>query len=235
MSRHLSEILLIQIVATYLVILGHSYPFVTEVPAWIIDTRTFIYCFHMPLFVWTSGYLLVYSQQSSKTTVKLFAKKRFLKLLIPYIILSLFAIVPKFFMQSFLNDSVNFDAMSIMRMFFVPRENVWGHFWFLPMIFILGIIGFGLDKLFNVLHKQHIGWLITTLIAFLIYCIVGHRHVCQWFGLDDLISFGWVFALGAHCCNTNILNIIKLPPPHYKRNNSYPHFFRDCNHYLYLE
>lgn len=212
-QRHLSEILLIQIVATYLVVLGHSYPFVTEVPLWIIDIRTFIYCFHMPLFVWISGYLLVYSQQSSKATTAKYAKKRFLKLLVPYIVLSLIAIVPKFFMQSFLNDSVNFDVMSVMRMFLVPRENVWGHFWFLPMIFLLGLIGFGFDKFFRYINQQRLGWFIITLIAFLIYCIINQKHFCEWLGIDDLISFGWVFALGAYCANFNILNNSKLPPP----------------------
>lgn len=75
MLRHLSEILLIQIVATYLVILGHSYPFVTPLPEWLIQTQIFIYCFHMPLFVWISGYLLIYTRQTVRNTAQAFIKK----------------------------------------------------------------------------------------------------------------------------------------------------------------
>lgn len=208
-TRHLSEILLIQIVATYLVILGHSYPFITPVPLWLQQAQVFIYCFHMPLFVWVSGYLLVYSQQSLRNSPKTFIKKRALKLLTPYLILSLVALIPKFLLQSYLNDSVVLDPLSLVRTFLCPRENVWGHFWFLPMIFILGIVGLLIDKLLHKLSLSVIGWSAITSGAFIVYSVFFHRHISSWLSLDDLIAFGWLFALGALCAHLSILNKIR--------------------------
>lgn len=205
MPRHLSEILLIQIVATYLVILGHSYPFITPLPEWLIQTQIFIYCFHMPLFVWISGYLLIYTQQADRYSTKAFIKKRTLKLLVPYVVLSVIAFVPKLFLQTYLNDSVSFDAYSMLRMFLVPRENVWGHFWFLPMIFLLGITGIVVDKILSKFYKPKVGWLLILGISFVFYCAFFKSQISPWFSIDDIINFGWIFVLGILCAYYHVL------------------------------
>lgn len=209
MPRHLSEILLIQIVATYLVILGHSYPFVTPLPEWLIRTQVFIYCFHMPLFVWISGYLLIYTQQSLRNTTGTFVKKRFIKLLVPYFVLSLVAIIPKYFLQPYLNDSVGLDSYSVLRMFLVPRENVWGHFWFLPMIFLLGIAGICIDKLLRKFDIPKQGWLIILAITFITYCVFYKQQICPWFSIDDLISFSWIFVAGILSAYYEVIGTVK--------------------------
>ncbi len=219
-SKYLSEILLVQIVATYLVILGHSYPFITAIPDWISHTQVFIYCFHMPLFVWISGYLLVYTDQSRRNGLRAFCRKRFMKLIIPYIALTIIAFLPKFLAQQYLNDSLSLDAESIVRVFLVPRENIWGHFWFLPMIFILGIVGFAIDKLGDRLNKRisekyskrdlgrKILWLAIFLLSSLANILCYGNKISGWFSIDDLINLGWVFALGAFCGCFKVIEII---------------------------
>ncbi len=177
-KTYLSEILLIQIVATCLVIFGHSYPFTVDVPLWLNQTLLFIYIFHMPLFVWISGYLLIYTQQTGRYGASGFVRKRFLKLLIPYFALSVIALLPKYVLQPFLNDSVSLDCYSLLRIFFVPRENVWGHFWFLPMIFALGVMGFSLDKLFGSYKIRKYGWGITVCVFFTGYVLVA-SHISR--------------------------------------------------------
>jgi len=172
MKKYLSEILLIQIVATYLVVLGHSYPFTIDVPEWLTQTQLFIYSFHMPLFVWVSGYLLIYTQQTERYDLSSFARKRFLKLLVPYFALSLIAILPKYALQPFLNDTVTLDGYSLLRIFFAPRENVWGHFWFLPMIFALGVSGYLLNKVFDLFNIKKYGWGMTVLLFFISYASI---------------------------------------------------------------
>lgn len=199
MKKFLSEIFLIQIVATYLVICGHSYPLESQIPNWLNNARAFLYTFHMPLFVWISGYLLIYTSQSLKTTVQGFLFKRFRKLIIPYIILSAFALVPKFIVQPYISDSFNFDIISIVRIFAVPRENVWGHFWFLPMIFIMGCIGFGADRLFCRFELRKIGWMALTSALFCVYVMTFKQDICGWFAINDLLAFGWFYSLGALC------------------------------------
>lgn len=153
----------------------------------------------MPLFVWISGYLLVYTQQSKGQRFKHFAKKRFLKLLIPYFALSIIAILPKYTIQQYLNDTLTLDSHSILRAFFAPRQNIWGHFWFLPMIFIQGVWGYVLDKLFSKLCIRKIGWTAVSFTAFLVYYFYYKQDLCQWFSVNDLIAFSWVFASGCLC------------------------------------
>lgn len=203
MKKYLYEVLLIQILATYLVIIGHSYPLTITIPQWLNHTRTFIYSFHMPLFVWISGYLLIFTQQTTHNDLDIFIKKRFLKLLVPYIILSLIAIIPKYAVQPYLNDSLTLDVITLIRTFFVPRENIWGHFWFLPMIFTLGITGFIFDTLLIKNGHRKIGWTLMTIILFVAYVCFYKQNISQWISLNDLISFGWIFALGAlsACCS----------------------------------
>lgn len=213
MSKYLSEVLIIQLLATYLVILGHSYPFVTDIPGWLQKAQIFIYCFHMPLFVFISGYLLIYTSQSIKNNTKEFFRKRFLKLVVPYLALSLVAIVPKFYLQHYLNDSLNLDSESLIRVFLVPRENIWGHFWFLPMIFIQGISGFILDKLFIKFKFRKTGWAITTVILFILYAVTFQVAITPWFSVSDLVKFSWLFSLGCYCASVCFIERLRIIHP----------------------
>lgn len=199
----LSGILLVQILATVLVILGHSYPFVTPFPRWLYQTRTFLYIFHMPLFVWISGYLLVYTGQSAQGP-KTFLVKRFNRLLIPYIFLTIIAVIPKLFLSGYLNRGLNLDTYSFIRIFFVPRENTWGHLWFLPMIFFLGLLGFYWDRFISKRHSGSAGWLILTLVLFLTDLFLPKSIMTNWFAIKDMIKFGWYFAFGGFIASTNI-------------------------------
>ncbi len=208
-KEFVSGILLVQIVATYLVILGHSFPFITSFPDWLDSARTFLYAFHMPLFVWISGYLLIYTRQSLKYNTRQFAARRAIKLLIPYIILTIVAFIPKYAVQPYLNDSIELDAESIVRVFLVPRENIWGHFWFLPMIFILGIAGFLADRIFVKYGLSKLGWAIITAVLLILYIFTFNMEITQWFSLKDIVIFGWVFALGALCACYDSLTLLR--------------------------
>ena len=198
--NYLKYIVLAQIIGCLFVILGHSYPFVTPLPQWTLDTRWFIYCFHMPLFVFCSGFLFKYTCQSRKKTFLEYVKKRFKRILIPYFVLSIIGILPKCLFASVLNDSLQFDAISLTRTFLVPRENVWGHFWFLPMIFFLGVITYVMDKYFRK-SKSGImdggGVLLLFLLLRLCYTPVV---ALEWFGINDIIKYGWCFYLGFFVC-----------------------------------
>lgn len=133
----LKYITLAQIIGCCLVILGHSFPFVTPYPCVLMEGCRFLYAFHMPLFVWCSGFLFAHTMQTERKTFVQYVSQRALKLLVPYFLISLIGLVPKILASSVLNDTLNMDAMEIVRAFLVPREGVWGHFWFLPMIYLI--------------------------------------------------------------------------------------------------
>lgn len=130
-----------QIIGCLLVIMGHSYPLTGIVPQHMENLRQFIYYFHMPLFVFMSGYLLIYSGGLKKYGSKNYIKKRAVKLLTPYFLLSVVAFVPKVLLSSFTSDKAEFSFEYLITNFLVPRDNIWGHFWFIPMIFTCVIAG----------------------------------------------------------------------------------------------
>ena len=188
---------LAQVLGCLLVIFGHSYPFVTDVPKWIIDVRTFIYCFHMPLFVWCSGYLLVKTESSLRYSFSQYAVRRAKKLIVPYIALSLIGLVPKVLFSGLLNDTLRFDDEMLIRAFLVPRENIWGHFWFLPMIFLMGLAGFVADK---ICHSQKMRSCFFGAFTIIFVCgsFISFKGDA-WLGIRDFLDYFWMYCFGAFC------------------------------------
>lgn len=178
-----------QVVGCALVIFGHSYPFVTEYPDILQSIKVFLYEFHMPLFVFCSGVLLVLSGATEKYDFPTYLRRRAMRLLLPYFVLSLLGIVPKVLFSSVLNDSLHFDAFEIFRAFFSPRNNIWGHFWFLPMIFLLGILGY---LLLRVSKKK---WVRYAALAVSFAALFAPK-LTDWMGVDDLVQNAFYFVLG---------------------------------------
>ena len=134
-TNRISFISTARVIGILLVVWGHSYPFNVPIPGSLDAVRSFVYTFHMPLFILISGYLAGKSRKSPGEYIANRAKK----LLIPYFALSLAAFLPKMLVQQYLNDSVEFSLAYLLRTELVPRENVWGHFWFIPVIFAFGV------------------------------------------------------------------------------------------------
>lgn len=206
----MNYISLMQLVGCLLVIFGHLYPFTSYVPARLWDVQSFLYCFHMPLFVFCSGFLLIYSGQIQKQSFGAYAKKRAKKLLIPYVVFSLIGIVPKLLFSQFLNDSLSLTFEGITRAFLVPRENIWGHFWFLPMIYMMGLFGFAIESAGMKHRNSAILWSIVGICAL---AASSYRPAFGvWFGINDVLAYFWVFALGALSAKLPKINAIKIPP-----------------------
>jgi len=195
--KDLKYITLAQIVGCLLVILGHSYPFVTEMPNAVEQVKGFIYLFHMPLFIFCSGYLLTYTKQIERKSFSEYIGQRTKRLLIPYFVLSLIGILPKYIFSSVLNDSLQLDAMSLVRAFLVPRENIWGHFWFLPMIFFMGALAYLIEKYVLAKSNKAMGWGVVTLILMGVSFFYQPTYDLKWLGINDLALYGWSYALGA--------------------------------------
>lgn len=189
-NQRLDQITLMQVLGCIFVIMGHSYPFVTPFPSALLHFRSFIYCFHMPLFVFCSGVLLQVSHSSEKYGFLQFLKRRTMRLLLPYFVFSLLGVIPKILLAPMLNDSFSLDFWELIRAFFVPRENIWGHFWFLPMIFFCGLIGYGFSCLFRKMPWAR--WIILLVSALGLFL----PEISSWFGLDDLLQNLFYFVLG---------------------------------------
>lgn len=177
-----------RVIGTLLVVLGHSYPFNVPIPAVLNELKSFIYTFHMPLFILISGYLSVWKATGQRNIYYIAARAK--KLLVPYFVLSLAAFVPKMLVQQYLNDSVEFSFLWLIRSELVPRENVWGHFWYIPVVFFLGVFSAFCGK--RLKERKRI--LILALAAS--YLLLYFPETTNWFALEDIRQNLFYYILG---------------------------------------
>ena len=177
-----------------LVVFGHSYPLgKAYIPETLLTIRSFIYTFHMPLFFFISGMLLNYTSECSNhhsyKQELIFIKKKASKLLIPYFLLALVAIIPKYMVSQYISDTVSLDGGYLIKTLLSPRDNVWGHFWFIPVLFFFFCF--------------RIIWLraakrTALAIALTVFVVVLHFYPLnsRWVGLRDISIYCIFFWLG---------------------------------------
>lgn len=78
-----------------LVVMGHYVP--DNSPAWYVLVHDVIYTFHMPLFMFVSGY--VYIATKKRSTYGDFLLKKVRRLMVPYLTTSVMVIVIKLLTQ----------------------------------------------------------------------------------------------------------------------------------------
>lgn len=125
MKQRLVYISNARIIGILLVVFGHSYPLTGEIPNLLDIVRNFIYCFHMPLFVFISAYLVSQTQSIDKYGPKQYIKNRFIKLFVPYLGLSVLGFFPKILMSKFINDEVELSVTYFFKTILV-REKMFG-------------------------------------------------------------------------------------------------------------
>ena len=184
---HYTEIDHLYTLGIVLVILGHSHSsewntFSGTILETIIE---FLYTFHMALYFAIAGFLFASSSRIEREGFGTWIGKKAIRLLTPYFLLSLVAILPKWIVSG--------SANNIMDLLLRPRLGVWGHFWFIPVLFVVySIFGF-IRKITNGKNKAFV-WLITLAIAFIIYFLPIDA---QWFGWSDIRENCIFFAGGS--------------------------------------
>lgn len=207
-------------IGAILVVFGHSYPTTTSNLPYIVDEiRTYIYSIHMPLFFAIAGFLLKNKEikvNLNKNNYEKVENKKFIlskakRLLTPYIVLTIIGFIPKILMSQYVNDDVSFSINYMIRIIFYPRENVWGHFWFIPTLFILYLF----SNVMLASDKSKIKSIFMT-IFFTYLCI--YPIDTDWFAIHDICMNAIFFWVGIksyrYICNevseTNIIKIIIL-------------------------
>ena len=175
-----------RVIGILLVVFGHSYPFEVYLPALLWKVQGWIYQFHMPLFVFLGGYLLAKTRRRAGAYIG----QRAVKLLVPYLALSLAAFVPKVLVQSLLNDSAELTFWYLLRSELVPRDNVWGHFWYIPVVFFLGSIGIVMLKAMCRSAAVRFGVLAAA------FALLFLPKTTDWLALEDIRKTAFYFVLG---------------------------------------
>lgn len=117
--------------AIILVVIGHYIP--NDAPNWYIEMRNIIYVFHMPLFLFASGY--VYQTFRSDISIMKFYKKKVERLMIPYITTSIIVILIKMLVESIMPVENPVEIDSIVKIFYLPEAGY--YLWYIWSLFTI--------------------------------------------------------------------------------------------------
>lgn len=194
MNKKLKFISYAYAIGAILVVLGHSTPTgVSDMPLIVDKIRTFVYCFHMPLFFFIAGFLFKYTSKKKTKPYGTFMKNKLIKFLTPYFVLSAIGIIPKILLSAFVNDEVSFSLYYVFEAIFNPRLNVWGHFWFLPTLLII----YSLSYLILRCYKNKVLFSAVLAIALALSAFPINT---DWFAVKDICLELIYFCIGISVC-----------------------------------
>ncbi len=188
-KKRLGFISFIQFVGVLSVIYGHSMNSI-DVPQWILETKYWVYTYHMPLFFLVSAFLFsFYGGFKHKGGYKKTLWAKFERLIVPYIIWNLLFIAPKYFLADYSVDHIELTPGYFLHIMLSPRDNILGHTWFLFALFEM----FVLAILFEKLKANKRLWIPVTIIFLVLNCFgVEDRFLA----VGDLMKNGIYFWIG---------------------------------------
>lgn len=149
----------------------------------------FIYSFHMPFFIAVSGMTLAISYKP-QLTLKRISQTRAKRLLIPFIIVTIFLSIPLKYISGYWNASEN-----ILLDIFCGQILLLGnsHLWYVVSLFYITIVYIWLMR-----HNYNSGWIFWSLCV--IATFIGNRLVFtrfgECFGITGFLRFFLYFSLG---------------------------------------
>lgn len=159
----------------------------------------------MPLFVFVSAFLVTKVKSLERHGCKKYILSRAIKLFVPYVFMSLIGILPKILLRSFINDNIQISFTYFIKAFFVPRYNIWGHFWFIPMIFIFAVITI---PYISLIKKSKT---ISILLCIASFGLLFVPDITEWFGLNDVKNYLCWYLLGLILGDQeNFENVLKV-------------------------
>ena len=207
MKQRIVEYDYVRAVAVLLVILGHcSYykimtdyggvnygidPYQTLSSVWIGRVTATLYCFHMPLFVALSGCMFSMTvAQKGVQPFRLFAKKKAIRLLIPFLFVALFWSIPLKYASGYWDGS----ATDVLRQIFLGQILMYGnynsHLWYLLAIFNVFLLAFIVEK-YN-LRKNPQAFFCVLIVLSVAGRLCGHHMV----GITESMSYLVWFYVG---------------------------------------
>lgn len=187
------EVDILYAIGTFLVVLGHSHSSNWEnfQGTILVKNIDVIYTFHMPLFFFIAGFLFWNSNKLFKIGYKKWIKEKTIKLLTPYIILTVIGGIPKYYVE---NGSLAGIGTAMVRSLVFPRMNIWGHFWFILVLLEIYIM-FGVICLKIKEAKKRL--IISFLIASLGWLLPLNTMLL---GLEDIHNMVIYFVMGMIFC-----------------------------------
>lgn len=191
-KNRLHEIDILYAFGTILVIFGHSHSSDWDsFSIYFAKCIDFVYTFHMPLFFIVAGFLLARSNTVSRLGYFAWLKDKALRLLTPYVVTTLVLMPPKYIYE---NKSLSeFTLYDFILPFTEPRNGVFGHFWFLYVLFIFYAV-FGFLKYYDDCGKIKTRFLFETTILLLAVKFLPINTTL--FSLSDICTVAFYFSAG---------------------------------------
>lgn len=198
-SNKLNHISILRNIALICVVLGHAgciyagkwnFTVVNSNSRLLKYITDYIYSFHMPLFVFISGYVYNYSREmmGKYSSIKKFIINKWKRLIIPYILTGIVFMIPiQTFFSVYEDKEILIVDKSIKYIILAQKP---GHLWYLLMLFNLFIIFRIMEKflnrgnvLFNLVILEFISiasiklpniYYISSAFVYLIYFYLGY-------------------------------------------------------------
>lgn len=204
-KKHLKFIAYAQALGIILVVVGHSFH---EYPDGEMGHTLLLYKmmfnFTMPLFVFVSGFLLTYTslQPSAPYSPCKFITKKAKRLLLPFVILSTLAFVPRSLFSGMADEDLNFSFGSFLHSLFYSDSLVIPYFWFLQMSFFLLCVTF---VCVHFARKLRIGDRYTFIFLMCLlevsYSLDAGALTHNFFSINEVFRLGTYFILGCLFCD----------------------------------
>lgn len=193
-----SQISFLQTFGILLVVVGHSfYQHETNV------IYRWIYTFHMPPFMFISGFLLRNGTERRSILLaeyKLFGKggylsKKMKRMLVPYFTISSIVFLPKVTLSGLASRHVELSWGGYFHQLLYPGDNVIIFFWFLPTLFIIFCICLYASRLF----RRSIPYLLVLIVLLLLNLASPYINI-QLFSINSVAKYLFYFVLGYYFC-----------------------------------
>src|SRR5659263_104057 len=127
-AKSLPVVSIMRSLSILFIVLGHSAIYNQATPEWYVAFKKIIYTFHVPTFLFLSGFLLIYTNTAKFNFLK-FYKSKLHRLLVPSIILLVVAYVVRAFLSNYKETDSVFSVSNFMVSFFyhglLPIEFYW--------------------------------------------------------------------------------------------------------------
>lgn len=201
MKQFIRFIAYLQVIGIVLVVLGHSFH---EYPDGEMGKSMLLYrmlySFRMPLFMFVSGFLMVFTTRLRASTerpgVVDFFKLKLRRLLLPFVVLTVVTFIPRAAMSGFADDNIELSLTSFCRSFFYADSLVIPFFWFLQASFFLLVLSYAV---ITVGEKARVGNVTLYLLIILLFVVLPFLpfDYGQFFSVNEAVRLGIYFALGA--------------------------------------
>jgi fucose 4-O-acetylase-like acetyltransferase len=131
MTKRLTFIDIARAICIILVVIGHYLP--DNSPNWYLILNNIIYAFHMPLFMFVSGYIC--SAVKKNTGYKDFVLNKFKRLIIPYFFVSIVIISIKLLTEKNMHLENPISLSSFYEIFYFPSAGFF--LWFIYVLFLI--------------------------------------------------------------------------------------------------